>query len=577
MPLQAPFRKASGAIFAEGAGVPADLGAGAGGVGAAAGVGAVAGGVGAVAGGGVGAAAGGVPCADTAVRGAALLAPGCRRASEATKIADEVARSLMVRSPSASKEDRRWVGAPQPFVQPAPWSAVAAGASWRSDAPNYDAAVRVLMGSILCGLLAVGSSCSSAPPPSVAHAESLGIGIPPPPTTPVDARAGSAVAATLGAFEVAEARPWPEMEALFRRDPRWLGGDAILSIPLAPDRTLWLFGDSLVARSAANVRREAVMPHNTVALERGLELQGAEISFHWRRDLLGRPSSFFPDQGTRYFWPGHGLRFENGPLVIFLFGIVSTPGKGLGFDGAGYAIAVIDDPDAPLDEWKPRIADGPALPFDAMPSTAVARSGEHVVALATRQSGTHAGALVRYRVESLAQGDLSGAEWWCGEDRGWVPTGSVGAEGPAFVIDDAGSECSLHWDERVKSWVHVASYGFGATTIGLRTAPAITGPWSAPTTIYRPPESDRPTPFVYAAKAHPEIEGPSPDDLVITYATNSLDFLDLFTVRGANELYWPRVVVVPLRRGERGSEDNDSSGPDSREERHMARICTMKI
>ena len=64
--------------------------------------------------------------------------------------------------------------------------------------------------------------------------------------------------------------------------------------------------------------------------------------------------------------------------------------------------------------------------------------------------------------------------------------------------------------------------------------------------VYRPPESDGPRPMVYAAKAHPELVGPDATELVVTYATNSFEFGDLFTPQGAHSLYWPRFVVVQI-------------------------------
>ena len=69
--------------------------------------------------------------------------------------------------------------------------------------------------------------------------------------------------------------------------------------------------------------------------------------------------------------------------------------------------------------------------------------------------------------------------------------------------------------------------------------------------MYRPPESNGPRPFVYAAKAHPELVGPEAADLVVTYATNSFEFDDLFTPQGARALYWPRFVLVtaPTSKG----------------------------
>ncbi len=342
------------------------------------------------------------------------------------------------------------------------------------------------------------------------------------------------------------ARADAQAELQFRQDPRWLGADAALTVPLDAQRTLWLFGDSFVALDRPGDRRGSKMVRNSVATQDGLDLHAAALRFHWRRAADGAAASFFPEDGARWFWPGHGIRLGEGPLVLFLYGIVATPGVGLGFDGDGYALAVVEDPEQAAGTWQPRRVEGPPLPFDAVPASAVVRDGSHVVAVAIRQRGVHAGALVRYEAAALARGDLLGAQWWCGSARGWVATAEVGASGPTWVLDDAGAECSLHWEPRLQRWLHVASYGFGASTIGVRTAATLTGPWSTARMIHRPPESDRPRPFVYAAKAHPELRGPRPDDLVVTYATNSFEFADLFDEDGQRTLYWPRCVLVDL-------------------------------
>ena len=341
-------------------------------------------------------------------------------------------------------------------------------------------------------------------------------------------------------------RAFVEAERLFHQDPRWLGADGALSVRLSNGRILWLFGDTFVATSNARVRSESKILRNTVAIQTGNDPRTGSVVFKWGQEADGSPASFFLEHGERFYWPGHGIRLDEGPLVIFLYALVATPGMGLGFECVGYAIAVIDNPDEPLQTWKLRVVDARANTFDAIPATAVLRDNGYVVAIAIRQQGTHAGALVRYPVASLVQGDATTAEWWAGDALGWVPASLLGEEGPAFVLDDAGGECSLHWDTRTKSFIHVASYGFGATTIGLRTAPTLTGPWSAPVVVYRPPESDGPRPFVYAAKAHPELAGPDPADLVVTYATNSFEFADLLTEKGERTLYWPRFVVVRL-------------------------------
>jgi PelA/Pel-15E family pectate lyase len=347
----------------------------------------------------------------------------------------------------------------------------------------------------------------------------------------------------------APARALPQAEQVFHQESRWLGADAALSVPIAPGRTLWLFGDTFIATSDARVRSQAKMVRNTVAVQDGADPRTARMSFRWGAGDDGEPDSFFGRRDGRWYWPGHGIRLKEGPLVLFLYAMEKAGDGGpLGFACTGFVLALIDHPDAPPSDWRPVIRDAPPLGFDAIPATAAVREGDHVVAVAIRQKGVHAGALVRYPAASLARGDVSGAQWWAGEARGWVEENELGTGGPAWVLDDAGAECSLHWSERTKRYVHVASYGFGATTIGVRTAPGLTGPWSAPVTVFRPPESDAARPFVYAAKGHPELDGSDAGDLLVTYAANSFTFADLLRSPGDKELYWPRMVCVPGMR-----------------------------
>ena len=164
---------------------------------------------------------------------------------------------------------------------------------------------------------------------------------------------------------------------------------------------------------------------------------------------------------------------------------------------------------------------------------AVLRDGEHVVALATRQPGDHAGYLVRWSAHDLEAGRLGRAQWWDG--AAW------GNGAPAVVIPDAGSECSLHRDASGRYWL-VRSEGFGASTIVALSAERLEGPWSAPVVLFRPPESDRPDAFVYAGKAHPELAAGG--DLVVTYAANTS--AGFGTLVGDTSLYWPRFVRVRL-------------------------------
>jgi hypothetical protein len=331
---------------------------------------------------------------------------------------------------------------------------------------------------------------------------------------------------------VATGASWTGADALFHQDPRWLGSDGAYSIDLGGGRVAWLFGDTFVATSDAHVRTEAVMPRNTVAVETGLDPTRARMEFAWG-GAGGTPSSFFPEDGARWHWPAGGVRVPGGPLIVFL-SIEQASSGGLGFAGAGWRAVSIANPDDPPSAWVQTRLDPPAQAWTANVGTAVALDGDFVDALAIDDA--HQGMLARFPVAALAAGALDQIEWWDGS--AW----SAGP--PAVVIDDAGSEASLHRNND-GLWIHVASRGFGATTIAVRTASAVTGPWSSPEDAFTPPESMGPDPFVYAGKAHPELDT-GDGTLAVTYAVNSFTFSDLLTPDGQATLGWPRFAKLSL-------------------------------
>lgn len=344
-----------------------------------------------------------------------------------------------------------------------------------------------------------------------------------------------------------EAIAYPEAEGLFRQDPRWLGGDAAYSISLSEDDSVWLFGDSFVATGNEKNRQSASFVRNTVAIQSGADPRTASIQYFWKESGSGEPASFFDEGDDFWYWPAGGARAADGALLIFLHKVEAREG-GLGFAIVGYSVAKVANPDALPDEWRVELHDASSPAFDAVPACAMPGEDGGVFAIAVSQRGIHAGMLMRYGADEIASGSFGSPEWWTGDEVGWVSARSLGANRPPVVIDDAGAECSLHFDRRLGAYVHVASYGFGASDIGVRTSISATGPWSDPVLVYHPPESDAARPFVYAGKAHPEFAAPNDDELLITYAANSFEPDDLLSPDGEKSLYWPRIVRVRLTR-----------------------------
>jgi len=340
---------------------------------------------------------------------------------------------------------------------------------------------------------------------------------------------------------------WPQADRAFRGDRRWLGGDGAYSVDLGGDRTLWLFGDSFVTALPDGTRAQSTLVRNSVAVMEGRDPVTASVRFAPRFDDRGVPRSFFYGESDvesrEWYWPAHGGRVPGGPLVLFLSRVVMATGEGLGFVANGWRVVVVDNPDAEPADWNLRWTRPPVIPFDAVPGAAVVREGGYVYALAPRTRGQHDAYLARFREADLLRGEVL-AEWWT--DAGWARQEVVGGNA-RVVIEEAGTECSLHRDVHLGRWVFVTSHGFGATTVAMRFADSLTGPWSALRDVYTPPESTGPNPYVYAAKAHPQLTTGDASELVITYATNSFDPAARLRPEG-RELYWPRFVRVAMAR-----------------------------
>jgi hypothetical protein len=332
---------------------------------------------------------------------------------------------------------------------------------------------------------------------------------------------------------VPAARAWPAADALFRGDPHWLGGDAAVSIALDHERVLWLFGDSFVDMGIAPSRAGAHFVRNSVALQHGRDPEHAGIRFYARAAESG-PSSFFPEQGADWFWPGHGV-YDGGELTIFLERVRRDPSPGgLGFRSAGWSALRVHDARAEPEAWQLDALPVPDTGAIGLVGVAVVLEADAVYAFGVREPGDRALVLLRWSRADFARGDLMHPEFFLGGDRGF------GAGDPAVVMDEGATELSVSRAAR-GGYIEVQSRGFGGAPIAWRSAPALTGPWSALRDVYRPEEASRSGVIVYAARAHPELEAGA--DLVLTYASNALEpsrVLDDLT------LYFPRFARVAL-------------------------------
>jgi hypothetical protein len=331
-----------------------------------------------------------------------------------------------------------------------------------------------------------------------------------------------------------EAAAWREADQLFHRDPHWLGGDVASTVDLGGNRTLWLFGDSWVDPTGRGTRQGAKMVSNTVAVQTGANPALATVTFHWGTTPTGAPDALFPNRNGERLWFGNGVRVKD-RLVLFLARIRST-NTGLGFESVGWTAFLVENPDDAPSRWRTRELATPRNPLGVDVGFAgMLAMEDHVYAFGSPANvSTHGIFAARWTAEEVRRGDLRHPEWWAGDRLGWVADSSSAPRRPLF--EDGQSELSIHRDAATGRFLAVHSRGFGPADVVMRSAPSLTGPWSEARIVYHPPEYNRPSVMIYAAKAHPTLIGA---DLVLTYATNSFKFAEHLS---DSLIYYPRFV-----------------------------------
>lgn len=347
------------------------------------------------------------------------------------------------------------------------------------------------------------------------------------------AQAERAEVPDLGVSVTAEA--WPEADAMFHRDPRWLGGDDAYSIDLGDGRVVWFFGDSFVAPTVEGQRKGTTMVHNTVGVQTGYDPVHAEFKCYWREED-GKPTSFITNDLPDYYWPGGGL-LHDGKLLVLFMRARDAEGK-LSFVTTGWGAALIDNLQETPDRWRVKKLTVPQNDFDVLVgSGTVMVDGEFVKAFSARASGDHDIFLVRWPLADAMSGDLSRPQWWAGDEQGWVDQAKLD-ELPAPVMTPGSTEFVVYFSQELGLYVQMQFTGFPQTAIGARFAHNLTGPWTPLQPFHSPEEMQRKDPgiLLYAAKPHLE---QTADGQAMTYCSNTFK---IARVMEENDIYFPRFI-----------------------------------
>lgn len=346
-----------------------------------------------------------------------------------------------------------------------------------------------------------------------------------------------------------EAKPAPELDALFARTSGWIGADGDYSVPLDENRTLWLFSDTFVGEVKDGKRVGARMINNSAAILNTACNKPAEFFYRTIQD--GQPASFIaPDEGRGYFWLFDGVMTSNG-LYMFLPRVEhSDASPAFPFRLFGMRLGHVAKPVGSPTDWKITQRDVPFTRFDKDHSiffgSAVMKVGSdvYVYGLDSRRTGEGAERKSGMILSRVSEDELSNfGAWRFYSDGRWTQDW----ENCDHLFEGCPTEYSVSYVPGIKQYAAVYTEGGIFGNIMVRFAPRPEGPWGEPIRAFECPDKHwHEKTYSYAAKAHPEL-ATSPNELIVTYATNSTRFPDLFEDA---RLYWPRFVRLLIAGGQ---------------------------
>jgi len=337
----------------------------------------------------------------------------------------------------------------------------------------------------------------------------------------------------------------PDYNALFERRDGWTGADGAYTVKLSDNRILWLFGDTWYGEVRGGRHVDAVIINNSIAIQRGRIPPAVSVKFFTGLTPTGNPRAFVrPDDNRAWFWIYDGIRVGKG-LYLCLVQLERTADRrSFGFKIVGSQLGHVANPgDAPAN-WRlarHRIPWGHfSATGDTLFGSSLLKADKHIYIYGTTED---VDGEIRRKSMILArvpETELDQFDRWRFYSAGkW----STDFNTTSSLCSDMANEFSVSYLPAIGKYIVVYSEKGFSKNITMRLAPDPWGPWSAARRIYACPEADRSEDvFCYAAKGHPDLSS-APDEIIITYVANSLDFAQ---VAADATLYRPRFLRVRI-------------------------------
>ncbi len=321
------------------------------------------------------------------------------------------------------------------------------------------------------------------------------------------------------------------------------GQDAVSSVELADGTSFWIFGDTVEGPfdSIRGFELTEVLS-NTGAIVPLQDLSEGVREFRYltgpdgarARQLIG----FIPPEhkSRQRLWAIHGAQV-NGRLYLYYHRITMDPaldvfetfqldGMGVARAGSDHDFERLPAPDGSYEWWK---GDQPGF------GVWVQQDEDHLYLWGSIQPASKsAGDMYLARVRPADIEDLSAYEYLVAAptlaDPDVEPRWASTFTPTACLFSDVPNEMSSSWNPYLGCYISLTTYRRDNQLV-IRTAPALTGPWSEPEVVFSPAMT-RPESLFNAGKEHPEFarEGGK-----VTYMT----FID-------SSVYAPHLIEITI-------------------------------
>ncbi|MDF1758627.1 MAG: DUF4185 domain-containing protein [Legionellaceae bacterium] len=315
----------------------------------------------------------------------------------------------------------------------------------------------------------------------------------------------------------------------FNYQSGWMGGDAVYSVPLENQKTLWLFGDTFISKNQHKSRIGASIISNSVAISQCIDNQ-FYIKYLW----LGQkttPQAFIPDMAKDIkYWPQAGFYYKE-HAYVFWRAIKTLPSEKPPFNFQGIDTLITKmNPSVSIkpENW---VVDTNLLNTGVTyaPGLATVVSPPYIYMFGTIDDNNSKRLILqRIHVEHLDKftkniETLTKTSW----------KKHINLRIAKTITPFTATEMSVLYNKKIKQWQMI--YSVYPNSVMSRTSKTLAGPWSKEQEIYSINMQYKDE-FCYGAKAHDQY------DNAITYVCNSLDFNELIHNL---KLYKPTFTDVP--------------------------------